>query len=213
MLLLCFFLFFHCFSFSEQMAGSEKGSSSNAPLLGSWTSLCTSNQAVTDTPAAPHPMLQQCVLCLCLLGYRRKALHCAACNVSVCPYCAAESPTGALWCGVCDLPKSVSLAQTSSLFPSKALSSVQAKRASSEGSVRASGDKCCTLCGAEFGFFSARRKSLCVFCRQIVCNGCSTRVVNRDRAARSSSGPLDNIISSLQEASDARVCCHCARRK
>lgn len=238
----------------EKQSHASHVSSNEVPLQhATWECLC--RQQLTEgspvsSPARPrvnpaNTNLQRCSLCALLVGQRRKPLHCSCCGAVMCRYCAVDSEHGRkdhVWCGRCELPRSLSLAQSSSMFPSKVTGDMRSRRAASEPSngigapstaisqlpvaappststkaapslnaAVAPDSKHCHLCGAEFGFFSSRRKSFCCICRQVVCDACSSRATNRTRPLRrnSTSSPFDSILAAIQDTTDARACRSC----
>lgn len=159
--------------------------------------------------AAPPLPLTRCALCFLVIGCRRRIMPCSFCNVALCAHCVDFLPGEKHWCGDCELPRTNSLAASSTLFPSKALSSARDGRQTHSASSSPTGSSketnVCQLCFAAFGVFSSRRKFFCSRCRATVCNSCSKRLPS---GGRPRSG-IDGLLDRLKEASDARLCLHC----
>ncbi|CUG92004.1 zinc finger protein, putative [Bodo saltans] len=164
-----------------------------------------------STPCRGHQAqlgFQEMRMCVKYVSHRLVSSQLAG-NSSV---CADNIPGGKKWCGDCELPKSTSLASSSALFPSKALSSARdVRQHSMSGSSSPTGlsrdANVCQVCLASFGVFSTRRKFFCHRCRATVCNSCSKRVASATQA-KARSG-FDGLMDRLKEASDARLCLNC----
>ncbi|CUG92000.1 Hypothetical protein, putative, partial [Bodo saltans] len=140
-----------------------------------WSEATCHSPPPQPRPTAPPPPLVRCTLCYLLIGVRRAVVVCSFCEALLCTHCADNVPGGKKWCGDCELPKSTSLASSSALFPSKALSSARdVRQHSMSGSSSPTGlsrdANVCQVCLASFGVFSTRRKFFCHRCRATVCN-------------------------------------------
>jgi hypothetical protein len=177
-----------------------------------WTDVTCETPDAPPRPAPPPPPLMRCASCYLIIGARRIVVACSFCEALLCAHCVDNVPGGQKWCGDCELPKSTSLASSSALFPSKALSSARdVRQHSMSGSSSPTGHSkdtnVCQVCLAAFGVFSSRRKFFCNRCRATVCNSCSKRVTLHANGKPRSG--FDGLMDRLKESSDARLCLHC----